>query len=166
MLGIRLMPSLSVGVLDFAAGIAIWVADVYFDLSAMGIWGRNSVSAGNIVTTGGGIRGAVFWRGMNRPHTSLGIGPAVEVLGVFGYGRGNDGVTSHQGGRPVVNVLLSAGGAFTLTPKTAMNIVIGAGYSALYFEMRRDGDTVSGFSGASVNVGIGVSFGVPSRGKD
>jgi len=159
LLGTRLMPKISVGVIDFAAGIGLLITDIYFDLTLLGVWGKTSVNSGNIITTGVGFRGAVFWQGIKRSHTAMGLGPAVEVLGVYGYGHGNDGIVSHRGWSPVVNVLLLVSGRFQLTRRMLMSVLFGGGYSAVYFEMKRDGETVSGFSGACVNVGVGISFG-------
>ena len=160
LLGTRLMPKISVGVIDFAAGIGLSAADVHFDLALLGVWGKTSVNSGDIITTGVGFRGTVFWQGIKRSHTAMGIGPAIEVLGVYGCGQGNDGIISHSGWSEVVNVLLLVSGRFQLTRRTLMTVLFGGGYSAVYFEMRRDGETVSGFSGASVNVGVGISFGL------
>ncbi len=163
MTGARLIPKLRVGVFEVALGIGVSVSVVHFDLSLVGLWGRKSLDVGKIVTTGGGLRGTVFWQGLQSQNISLGIGPSVEVMGVFGYGRGTDSVDSHQGFSPVINLLLLAGGWFELSPRGTVHVAIGGGFSALHYELQVDGKTFSGISGGLVNFTVGFHFGRSTR---
>jgi hypothetical protein len=163
MMGARLIPRLKAGVFEVDLGIGVMVSALYLDLSLVGLWGRKSLSAGRIITTGGGLRATVFWQGLRSRNISLGIGPAVEALGVFGYGRGDSSVEQHQGLSPVINLFLLGGGWFALTPRATALVAIGGGFSAMYFNMQVDGKTVSGISGGSVNLTFGCAFGRSNR---
>ena len=157
--GARLIPKFGVGILELSAGTGISVARVHVDLTIFGLWGRKSLDPGQIITTGGGLRAAVFWQAVKRQNISLGLGPALEVIGVFGYGRGDEGVRPNQAIYPVINCLVLAGGWFDLTPRTAVQMAVGGGLSALYFNMQIDGKAVAGISGGSVNLLFGISIG-------
>ncbi len=157
--GARFIPKFHAGLSELASGISLSVSAVHLELSLIGLWGRKSLEAGRIFTTGGGLRATLFWQGVKRQRISLGIGPAVEAMGVFGYGRGDDDVRAHRGGYPVINCLLLAGGWLELTPQAMLGVAMGGGFSALYFDMSVDGRPVSGISGGSVNVVFGISVG-------
>lgn len=159
MTGMRFIPQLRVGIFELSTGIGMTISNVQLDLCVWGLWGRKSLKAGHIITTGGGFRTSIFWLILNRQRVSLGIGPAIEAIGVFGYGRGIENVDSHQDFSPVINFLLLAGGWFELTPKVRAHVVIGGGASALHFNMQVDGETASGISGGFVNFAFGLSFG-------
>ncbi len=156
---VRLIPKLRVGVLEGDLGVGATVSSVYVDLCLLGLWGRKSLDSGRIVTAGVGLRGAAFWQGIRSKNISLGIGPAVEVIGLFGYGRGSDGVASKKGFSPVINFLLLMGGWFELSRSAMAHVAIGGGWSAMYFNMQVDGKTVSGIGGGFVNFLLGFSFG-------
>ncbi len=158
-LGMRLILQLRVGVFDLALGIAKDIAAVRLELSLLGLWGRKSLDEGYIITTGGGIRASVFWLPLNRPSVSLGIGPSIEVLGVLGYGRADEGVEPHREFAPVVNLLLFASGRFEITPSVRVVTAVGGGAAALYFKMRADKKTVSGISGGCLSFTLGFVFG-------
>jgi hypothetical protein len=157
--GARLISKSRVGVFELSSGIGVSVSMIHFDLSILGLWGRKSLDSGKIYTTGGGLRATLFWQPLKRQRISLGTGPAAEVIGVFGYGRGREGMESKHGFYPVVNLLLLVGGWFELSPRTILQTAIGGGFSAVYFNMQKDGETVSGISGGSLNLVLGFSFG-------
>lgn len=162
-IGVRLLPKLRLGVFEGDVGVGVWISAVVVDLMVIGLWGRKTLDTGRIVTTGIGLRGSVFWRGIRRQAISLGIGPALEIIGVFGYGRADEGVASQRGWSPVINILLFVGGWFTLSSKVSSQVALGGGWSAMYFDMQSDGETVSGVSGGSVNLLVGFSFGCPAQ---
>jgi hypothetical protein len=159
LVGARLIPKFSVGILELSAGTSIFVSSIQVDLTLLGLWGRKALEPGRIYTTGGGIRAAVFWQAVERRNLSFGIGPAVEALGIFGYGRGDESVLSRRAFYPVINCLVLAGGGVGLTPRTTLQMAVGGGFSAVYFNMRVDGKAVTGMSGGSVNFILGISIG-------
>jgi hypothetical protein len=164
--GVRLVVKSRVGVFELSSGVSASISTLHFDLSLLGLWGRKSLDSGQIYTTGGGLRATMFWQPVKRQSISFGTGPAIEVIGVYGYGRGREGMESKHGFYPVVNLLLLVGGWVELSPRTIARAAIGGGFSAVYFNMQKDGETVSGISGGSANLTFGFSFGRPLRSSD
>ena len=157
--GGRMLTSSRTGIFDFSMGMSVLAARLRFDLSLVGIYGRKSFNAGQIYTTGAGLRAALFWQTNALKKTILGIGPSIEAFGIFGYGHSNEDFDAHQAFTPVVNMMLMGGGWLSVSPKVTAHIALGGGYSLVHFEQQIDRKTVAGFSGASINVLVGASFG-------
>lgn len=157
--GGRLFPTLETGLVELSTGTDITFSAIHLGISLVGLFGKKSITAGQILTAGVGLRASVFWRAVNRQRISMGIGPAAELIAVFGKGEGKQGIKPNQGGSPVVNLLLLLGGWLELSPRISAHAAVGGGYSVIYFEMQQDGKTVSGMNGGSANLIAGLSFG-------
>ena len=157
--GARMFPSPGTGIFEVAAGLSVVHTQTRIDLSLCGVWGRKSLDAGKIYTTGAGFRVTIFRLITTRKQSVFGIGPALETLGIFGYGHGEGDVSAHEDFSPVVNILLMGGGWLKFNTGITGHIAIGGGYSLVHFRMQHDGKTVSGFNGASLNLLVGLTFG-------
>ena len=156
--GFRFIPRFTATVGELHLGLTAQVASLSFEFTAVGLWGGKSADIGSIYTAGVGLRLTVWWRALERGRAALLLGPAADVVGLFGYGRGGEGVAAQQAAAPVVDLLLLVGGRFRLSPRTHLHLGSGGGWTVVDFKMTADGTEISGQSGGLVLATLGVDF--------
>lgn len=158
--GGHLVPKLRNWVTALLPGLGVRVGDFHLDGSFIGLFGRKSVDQGRIYSAGVGLRLAAWWQPLRRSRVTLGTGPAAELIGLFGYGGTNDGVTAQRASAPVLDILWLLGGWFALSRQTNVCVAVGGGWTPLHFQMKADGDIVSGLDGAIATFMLGIDYGV------
>ncbi len=155
----RLVPKYWAWATEIFSGIGILVGNLYFTIDAVGLFGGKSTDIGRIYTVGVGLRSALQLEILSRESFVLRLGPAADILAVFGYGRENRGASSYPAVAPVADVLFLIGGWVTLTPRVRFQVALGGGYIPLYFRMDADGKRASGMEGGVAELLIGFEFG-------
>lgn len=139
-------------------GFGVPVGPLDLDLAISGIWGRKSVNLGRVYTAGIGARVTLWWRTLEKASFFLRLGPAVEALWLWGYGRPLEQVTSHRAAGPVVNLIGLFGGSFLLSSRVALSLALGGGGAVLHFISQADGREVAGLAGGVVTLQSGIEF--------
>ncbi len=158
--GGHVIPKFAAWVGEVMPGVGFIVGAFNLDMSLAGIWGRKTVVLGKIYTAGVGLRLTLWWRALRRRSFVLKLGPAVEALGVWAYGRPIETVASHTKFAPVVNTLLLIGGSFVLSSRGELFLAAGGGGSVLHFVAQADGNNASGLAGGLVTLIAGIDFNI------
>jgi hypothetical protein len=157
-LGGRLMPRFPAWVGETAAGVHITMGAVALGVSAVGVHGRRTVKLGQVFTSGGGLELSLRWHAVHVKRFHLHLGPAVEALAIYGYGRETASAEADNLLAPAVTVRLLAEMGFDLTTRLRLCLALSGGYNALGVTLQASHEDVSGLSGGYMTMAAGFDF--------
>jgi hypothetical protein len=152
------MPRFPALVGDTAVGARLAFGAVVIGLSAVGLYGRRTVSLGRIYTTGGGLEVSLRWHAIQFKRFHLLLGPDVEALAVYGYARETTSAEASNLLAPAITVRLLAEIGLDLGERISLCLTLGGGYNAIHVTFQAKHKDVSGLSGGYMTLATGLYF--------
>ncbi len=157
-LGGRLMPRFPAGVGEAAAGVHLSMGTVVLGVSVVGVYGRRTVRLGSIHTTGGGLELSVRWHAVELKRFHLTLGPAMEALAIYGYGRETTLAEANNALSLAVTARLLVEIGFDLTERLRLCLALSGGYNPIGVTLQANHKDVSGLTGGYMTLATGFDF--------